>query len=144
MRQLQANLLRGHFGYSVISNGATHVRIISKAFPWSIEIMPKSPSGMPTTVTLANFWDALFAGLHEPLEDSEWGLAVLDKKLMETIEQGAKARKDAHGDTKFRRIDWLGDQVLIRGLEKDEEFIKLRLFPGAQPCAETWILKLDS
>ncbi|KAG0701284.1 hypothetical protein DFH29DRAFT_806464 [Suillus ampliporus] len=116
-----------------------NVHIISKAFPWSIDI--RAPAG--SVVTCGAIFDALHAMLQEPIADSEWGIVALDKSRREAIEKAAKARqdKDKDKDKKLKRVDWLGDTPMFKGLEKDEEFEKKRLLPGSTGVAETWVVR---
>lgn len=118
---------------------ASHIRLISQAFPWTIEV--KSTQG---SVTCELIWDAIHFGLQEPLADSEWGIAVMDRDRRETILNAARKREDKDKDSRLKRIDWLGDTTLFRGLEQDGEFDKLRLLPRGQGCPETWVVKLSS
>jgi hypothetical protein len=115
----------------------SHIRLISKAFPWTIDV--KSPQG---TVTCELIWDAIYHGLQEPLADSEWGAAVVDKERREIILKAAKAREAKDKDKRLKRIDWLGGTTVFGGLERDGDFEKLRLLPGVQTCPETWVLQL--
>ncbi|KAJ7497647.1 hypothetical protein FB451DRAFT_1212248 [Mycena latifolia] len=117
---------------------ATHVRLISKAFPWSIDIMSNTP------VTCEAVWDALYAGLQQHIADSEWGIVIGDKKLRETIEKAARRRVESDPDARLKRIDWLGGNTIFKGLDRMEEFQEQRLLPGEEPCVETWVVKLGS
>ncbi|KAJ6476014.1 hypothetical protein C8R47DRAFT_1141987 [Mycena vitilis] len=121
------------------TSSAAHVRLISKAFPWSIDVMSNTP------VTCDAVWDALYTALQQHIADSEWGMLVnTDKKLRESIEKAAKKRAEADGDTKLKRIDWLGSNTIFKGLDKMEEYTELRLLPGEDSCIETWVVKLGS
>jgi hypothetical protein len=82
--------------------------------------------------------------LQEPLADSEWGIAVVDKERREAILKAAKKREEKDHDIRLKRIDWLGDTTLFRGLEQDGEFEKMRLLPRAQSCPETWVIRLTA
>ncbi|RDB16901.1 hypothetical protein Hypma_002544 [Hypsizygus marmoreus] len=120
---------------------ASHVRLISKAFPWTIDIIPDAQA----PVTCQAVWKALYDALQEPLVDSEWGLIVGVKRLRETVEKAVKKRiEDGGMGEDKKRIDFLGDVTLFKGLERDEEFEKVRLLPGEKPCPETWVVKLAS
>jgi len=120
--------------------GVTHLRLISKAFPWTIDIISQVP------ITCEAVWDALFTGLQEFIADSEWGLIVGDKKRRAAVEKAAKKRMEAEHttDKRLKRIDYLGDDTLFKGLEQDEDYQKLRLLPGEAPCPDTWIVTLGS
>ncbi|KAJ7045879.1 hypothetical protein C8F04DRAFT_1066497 [Mycena alexandri] len=121
------------------ASSAAHVRLISKAFPWSIDIMSHSP------VTCEAVWDALYAALQQYIEDSEWGMVVnMDKKLRDSIEKAAKKRNEWDPDKKLKRVDWLGANTIFKGLDKMEEYTDQRLLPDAEPCFETWVVKLGS
>ncbi|KAJ6625824.1 hypothetical protein B0H10DRAFT_2211702 [Mycena sp. CBHHK59/15] len=120
------------------ASAAMHVRLISKAFPWSIDVMSNAP------VTCEAIWDALYAALQEHIVDSEWGIVLGDKKLRETIEKAARKRGESDGDSKLKRIDWLGGNTIFKGLDRMEEFQEARLLHGSEPCAETWVVKLSS
>lgn len=123
-----------------IAKGVTHLRLISKAFPWTIDIVSQGP------ITCEAVWDALFTGLQELIADSEWGLIVGDKKRRETVEKAAKKRCEAEGiaDKRLRRIDYLGDATFFKGLEQEDDFMKARLLPGEQGCPDTWMVKLGA
>ncbi|KAJ7346998.1 hypothetical protein DFH08DRAFT_207658 [Mycena albidolilacea] len=125
-------------GMPAIASSAAHVRLICKAFPWSIDVMSNAP------VTVEGVWDALYTALQQYIADSEWGIIIGDKKLRETVEKAAKKRGESDGDTKLKRIDWLGANTIFKGLDRMEEFTELRLLPGTEPCAETWVVKLGS
>lgn len=118
----------------------SHIRLISKAFPWTIDV--KSTNG---TITCEHIWDAIYCGLQEPLADSEWGgIVVLDKDRRESTLKAAKKREGKDKDIRLKRIDWLGDTTLFRGLEQDGDFEKTRLLPSAQGCPETWVVQLSA
>ncbi|KAH7889080.1 hypothetical protein F5I97DRAFT_786536 [Phlebopus sp. FC_14] len=120
-----------------LAQPAYELRIISKAFPWTIDV--RAPAG--SVVTCGAVFEALYSMLQEPIADSEWGIAIHDKSRKETIEKAAKARQDKDKDKKLRRIDWLGETTAFKGLEKDEDFERKRLLPGTQACPETWVVK---
>lgn len=97
-------------------------------------------------MTCEHVWNALYNALQQPLVDSEWGFIVQDSKRLEVVKNAIKKRTDgnAKADKAPKRIDYLGDTTLFRGLEKDDDFVKTRMLPGTQPCKETWIVKLIS
>ncbi|KAF7357694.1 C2H2-type domain-containing protein [Mycena venus] len=125
-------------GLFATASSAAHVRLISKAFPWSIDVMSNTP------VTVEAVWDALYAALQQHIADSEWGMIIGDKKLRESIEKAAKKRSESDGDPRLKRIDWLGSNTIFKGLDKMEEFTDLRLLPESEECNETWVVKLGS
>ena len=117
-----------------------HMRLISKSFPWQIDIVT------PTNVTCEDVWESLYAALQQPIVDSEWGFIIKDAKQKAAMEAETKKRTegDPNADKRPKRIDYLGNTTLFKGLGKDDEFIKLRLMPQSPTCAETWVIKLTS
>ncbi|KAG1848186.1 hypothetical protein C8R48DRAFT_750400 [Suillus tomentosus] len=113
------------------------ILIISKAFPWSMVI--RAPAG--SVVTCGAIFEGLHEMLHKHIEDSEWAIVALDKTRREAIEKAAKARQEKDKDKRLKRIDWLGDTPMFKGLEKDEEFQKKRHLPGSDTVAETWVVR---
>ncbi|KAJ6562017.1 hypothetical protein B0H19DRAFT_944162 [Mycena capillaripes] len=120
------------------ASSATHLRLVSKSFPWSIDIVSNSP------ITCEDVLDALYHALQQHIADSEWGVVIGDKKLRETIEQSAKTRTKSDRDKRLKRVDWLGGSTIFRGLDKIEEFQEMRLLPGTEPCIETWVVNMES
>jgi len=116
-----------------------HIRLMSKAFPWQIELVT------PVNTTCEDIWTAVYNCLQQVIEDSEWGFISQDKRIRETIEKASKKRmeRDNSADPRPRRVDYLGEATMFKGLEKDDDFAKVRLYPGHQPLAETWVIKLD-
>ncbi|KAF9467406.1 hypothetical protein BDZ94DRAFT_1305480 [Collybia nuda] len=123
-----------------LSKGVKHLRLISKSFPWTIDIVSQGP------ITCEAVWDALFTGLQEFIADSEWGFIIDDKKKREAVEKAAKKRIEGEQitDKRLRRIDYLGEGTFFKGLEQDQDYHKLRLLPAEQGCPETWIVKLGT
>lgn len=117
-----------------------HMRLISKSFPWQIDIVT------PTNVTCEDVWESLYAALQEPIVDSEWGFIIKDtthKKAMEAA-TNKRIEGDPNSDKRPKRIDYLGNTTLFKGLTKDDDFVKLRLLPHSPGCTETWVIKLTS
>ncbi len=114
------------------------MRLVSLDFPWTIDIKSTLP------ITVETIWDALHAAMQEDIMDSEWGVIVLDKKLRGTVEKAAKKRIEADkaSSKKMKRIDWLGENTCLKGLDRDEPFEKARLLPGDKDCADTWVVKM--
>ncbi|KIY53626.1 hypothetical protein FISHEDRAFT_32903, partial [Fistulina hepatica ATCC 64428] len=125
---------------SVGGAASQEVRLVCKDFPWSVEIKSNFP------ITCENIWSAIYSALREPIQDSEWGfMAMHDRKAIRRIEAAVRKRKaDSYGsDGVARRIDFLGDMVFFKGLDKDAEFAKLREMPGVKQST-TYVIKLGS
>ena len=116
------------------------MRLISKSFPWQIDIITQ------TNVTCEDVWESLYAALQQPIVDSEWGFIIRDTKQKEAMETALKKRleSESNPDKRPKRIDYLGNVTLFKGLGKDDDLVKLRLMPHSPPCAETWVIKLTS
>lgn len=123
----------------VTATQASHVRLISKDFPWSIDV---KTNGHP--VTCGNIWDALHAALQEPLADSEWGALSHDPSRAKRVQKAAKQRQTdgVDKDKILKRVDWVAEAFVFRGLEKDDEFAKRRLAYVDNECEETWLVKM--
>jgi len=117
-----------------------HMRLVSKSFPWQIDIVT------PTNVTCEDVWESLYAALQHPIVDSEWGFIIKDKSHKDALETAVKKRteSDPSADKRPKRIDYLGNATLFKGLTKDDDFVKLRLLPQSPSCPETWVIKLTS
>ena len=117
---------------------ASHVRLISKDFPWSIDI---KTGGHP--VTCEDVWNALHTALQQPLADSEWGALSYDASKAKKVQKAAKQRQsEGDKDKGLKRVDWLTDNYIFRGLERDEDFAKRRLVYVDNECEETWVVKM--
>ncbi|KAF8624619.1 hypothetical protein AX15_005774 [Amanita polypyramis BW_CC] len=126
-----------HYGLQpaiVTASPVMHLRIYSKSFPWTIDIISKQEQ----PITCRHIWEAVHDALQQELDDSEWGMIVRDKKLREATEKAAKKRMEEDKSKKLKRIDVLGEATLFKGLEKDGELEKVRLLPGTESCPETW------
>jgi hypothetical protein len=123
-----------HSGMHATAIPAHHMYLVSKAFPWSIDIL--SPS---VPLTCEAVWDALYEALQKPITDSEWGSFIRVKRIRKTVEQAARKR----GDRVLRRIDYLGESTVFRGLEKANDFQRMRLLPGTEARWETWVVKMS-
>ena len=115
------------------------MRLISKAFPWSIEIMTEA------NVTCEDVWRSLYNSLQQKIADSEWGFLIRQEGQLAKIEASVKKRLEADpkADKHPKRIDVLGDATIFRGLELDSNFAKMRLLPLSPKCDETWVVRLS-
>ncbi|KAG6375667.1 hypothetical protein JVT61DRAFT_3240 [Boletus reticuloceps] len=114
----------------VIAHPTHDIRIISKAFPWSIDI--HAPAG--SVVTCSAIFEGLYKMLQEPIADSEWGIVVTEKTKKETIEKAAKARqeKDRERDSRLKRIDWLGETTAFKGLNETRSLRRSGCYLGCR------------
>ena len=121
-----------------LATQASHIRLISKDFPWSVDI---KTTGHP--VTCDDVWNALYAALQQPLADSEWGALSHDPSNARKVQKAAKQRQsEVDKDKNLKRVDWVTDSFIFRGLEKDDDFAKRRLAYVDNECEETWVVKM--
>lgn len=96
-------------------------------------------------VTCDDVWNALYTALQEPMADSEWGFLSHDSSKAKKVQKAAKQRQSEISKDKgfgMKRVDWIADSHIFRGLEKDDEFAKRRLAYVDSECEETWLVKL--
>jgi hypothetical protein len=130
---------------------------VSKDFPWTIELTPHTGyGGAKQPVYVGDLWEAIYQILHEPVAESEWALLALgwgERRRRENIERAAdrrreraRAKGDREGakDKRILRIDWLGEETVFKGLEKDDEFAKKVLLPTQEHWDDTWVIKMGS
>lgn len=141
---------RSQSAFTADQTGArpAHVRLLCKhpAAPWSIDIKAVPYGAREVGVTCEDIWGGIYAALQAKIADSEWGFIVKDKALVETVNKSIqkRVRADPGASRHPLRIDCLGDAVLFRGMEKDEEYAKLRLMPTAEKVKETWVIRLTN
>ncbi|KIJ95737.1 hypothetical protein K443DRAFT_124744 [Laccaria amethystina LaAM-08-1] len=78
---------------------------------WTIDIDSQD------NITCEVVWDALYPALQGLIVDSEWGF------IIRVVDDGGK------GDKHYKRIDFLGDETIFGGLEKDDELEKAMVLP---------------
>jgi len=69
-------------------------------------------------------------------------IVMVDKERARKVERAAKKRQDSGGAKKLKRLDWLGDAFVFRGLEKDDEFSKRRMAYADEEISETVVVKM--
>lgn len=124
---------------SATSNGARQLRIISRDFPWTLEVSNRKQS----VITCADVFSAIYVGLSVPLTASEWTLAD-DTKKSSMIRANRNRRGGSVSLGRLRRIDWLGSRVYFKGLTKDDELGRERLLPEDELWPDTWVIKFGS
>lgn len=126
-----------------------HLRLISHDFPWTIEIDYRdyAPGSQRRVVTCGDVWHALHTALACELSSSEWAILATSSSSDQIERKRVMERVIAvrpYEEGKYpRRYDWLGRKVIFRGLAKDDDLSRKVLIPGKEPCAETWVVKLD-
>ncbi|TFK53621.1 hypothetical protein OE88DRAFT_1655833 [Heliocybe sulcata] len=114
------------------------LHLISKDFPWKFTI--KAADG--NHVTCAEVWRAIYDGLGQDIEDSEWAIiCALGDKRKDEITEAAKSRC-GEGELRLKRIDWLGKRTTFVGIEIDADFAQSRCLPGGDDGQETLVVKM--
>ncbi|KAF8658237.1 hypothetical protein AX16_002014 [Volvariella volvacea WC 439] len=121
------------------ANKATAIRLISRSFPWTIDIQS------PLPITCEGVWDAIHTALQAPIVESEWALiSAFDTKHKDLLAKIIKKREEGGEPPLLKRIDYLGDATILKGLEKDEDYSRSMLLPGGKAIPETWVVKLST
>ncbi|KAH8119052.1 hypothetical protein DFH11DRAFT_1562722 [Phellopilus nigrolimitatus] len=128
-----------------------HLRLISQDFPWVFDIDHRAAhaKGYTHYVTCGDVWKALCNGLAGQLLDAEWTLLLTSKGPIADKDNSERKRMveriiatRQHEVGRFaRRVDWLGRNVMFRGLVRNEDFARKILLPGREPCTDTYIVK---
>lgn len=139
-REYEPQQYEYHCGFAVLREPSKRLRLVCPNFPWTIEIQGEWP------VCCVHVWEALYESLQKPIKSSEWALIVHDENKKREIQRACRKRLEKHPDDNLRprRIDWLGEMTLFRGLYRDEAFEKTVLVPGKDTWAETYVIRLDS
>ena len=132
---------------SALIHPTMHMRLVAKDFPWVFELdfRARAARGAPHYVTCGDVWHALHTGLSRALTDSEWSLLVTHDQFVrrKVIERIVASRRVEEGQY-ARRIDWLGLNVVFRGLTKDESYARNVLLPGREPCPDPFVVQLSA
>jgi len=148
--QLSA-LSPGHLRASITNPAVAGIKIISKNFPWEIDV-ESDRSSAPITV------EDVITSIHEALDkhiaSSEWWIVTdeVRNRVAKQYERNCDAssgssrhrgevEKPRHRSEGVRRIDWLLDNFVMKGLEKDDAFIQKRI-PDRATRENTWSLVL--
>ncbi|TDL21426.1 hypothetical protein BD410DRAFT_789868 [Rickenella mellea] len=110
-------------GRPVLLSRASAIRIISREFPWVIDI--RRPANVP--VTCLDLLTEIHDMLAVEVEHSEWGGA--DAMKQRVIQRAHVGRTGSGTVGKILRVDWLGPKVLFLGLATDDGLVKARLLP---------------
>lgn len=138
-----------HLDAPLTSPPTSAIKVISKEFPWEIDVESADEN---TPVTIADLINAVHEALQKHITSSEWWI-VTDKVREQVTGHYVKncERSSAGNPRKYevekprekneglRRVDWLGDAVVMIGLEKDDAFAAQR-FRDKETRAITWRL----
>ena len=59
------------------------------------------------------------------------------------MQKAAKQRQsEVDKDKGLKRVDWVAENFIFRGLDKDDEFAERRLAYVNNECKETWVVKM--
>ncbi|KAH8119051.1 hypothetical protein DFH11DRAFT_1562719 [Phellopilus nigrolimitatus] len=128
---------------------ATHVRIVSREFPWVIEIETTKAPDVTHGVTCADIWNGIRQDLQKELTDADWAfmalMAARDRRANQRCEHLRAVVRRGSGEhgrhIVLRRLDWLMTKTVFVGLVKDDglHLSKCFVLPGKERCEETWV-----
>ena len=137
--------------FPLTSTASGHVVLLSKDFPWTIEIGPKNRA-----ITAQDVLYAIYDKLQEDLDDVAWTFANREtqkdinrawKRRLETCSvtpgssiSDATSKEDKDKEDKPKNVDWLLKRFMFKGLYRDDRFAKKRLPPGSAFVPETWLV----
>jgi len=135
---------------SILNPATTSIKVISKAFPWEIDVESADDN---TPVTLEDLISAVHACLDKQLTGSEWWIVTDDVRAKVSSQYSkncdassvgesrhrGEVEKPRHKNEGLRRIDWLLDNFVMKGLEKDDKFISTRI-RDPKVRESTWVL----
>jgi len=87
----------------------------------------------------------LYEQLQMPITGSEWLHIARDESVKRTI-LGAYEKRvlpKLRSSEPLRRIDYLGENTLFVGLEKNDDYADGMLMPGTKNGKETWVAKFS-
>lgn len=129
------------------------IRIVSREFPWIIDIKANPAPENEGGVTCGDIWISLYQELLKPLTDADWALltALADLGDEKTIQRlthltNITRRQVERGEQiSLRRLDWLMRKTLFIGLTKDDEsrLCQRYILPGSALVSETWVAEFQ-
>jgi len=150
-------LSQGHLKACITNPALAGIKIISKNFPWEIDVESER-QGAP--ITVEDVINTLHETLDKHIASSEWWIVTDDvrNRVAKQYERNCDAassgssrhrgdrgevEKPRHKSEGVRRVDWLLDNFIMRGLEKDDAFIQKRI-PDKSMRENTWCLVVGS
>lgn len=125
------------------TNPPKHIVVTSKNFPWVIDIR-RDTSG---PLTCKEVWKGLHEQLQKPITTADWLHIARDKALKRSVSKAYEKRVKPHARSTsppMLRIDYLGENTLFVGLEKDDAYVQGLGIPGAKHNQEVWVAKFRS
>ncbi|KAF8313468.1 hypothetical protein DL93DRAFT_2203037 [Clavulina sp. PMI_390] len=143
-------LLPDAHALAAVTNPPTaQLKIISKAFPWEIDVESEDPS---VAVTVGDVIVAIHETLHKHITNSEWWIVTEQVRDKVTAQYIKNCERSSAGNPRrfeiekpreksggLMRVDWLLADIVMRGIERDEEFINQRI-RDPETRAVTWCL----
>lgn len=117
------------------------VRLVSRDFPWTIDIHPHVRSRVPY-VTCGDILYGLYEYFWLDMDAVDWRFVLgLEEDQQKAVKDTIELRIRGNGSV-AKKIDWLVKKVLFRGLIKDDDFAQSLLPPGHQLYPYTYVVKL--
>ena len=127
MTILARGLTRTYSGeHSVCQPPARRLRLISKEFPWSIDLVKERH------IRNLDIWYAIYDSLQVFIKYDEWSIILRDVEKANRMDKASRDRLERapSEDKRMKRIDWLGSAIMFKGLYRDDEYVKNRTLPG--------------
>jgi len=135
---------------SILNPATTAIKVVSKAFPWEIDVESADDN---TPVTLEDLITAVHAALDKHITGSEWWIVTEDVRSKVSAQYSKNCDASSSGEGRhrgqlekarskkegLRRIDWLLENFVMKGLEKDDQFLSTRIRDPAIR-EKTWVL----
>jgi len=138
-----------HLDAPITSPPKNSIKVISKAFPWEIDVQSAAED---VPVTVGDLISAVHECLQKHISGSEWWIVtdlVRDKvsaQYVKNCERSSAGNSRRYEVEKPReksegllRVDWLLENIVMMGLEKDDAYAAQR-FRDKETRANTWLL----
>jgi len=153
VRPQPVSLSDAHLDAPLTSPPSNRIKVISKAFPWEIDVESADET---VPVTINDLINAVHESLQKHISGSEWWI-VTDQVREKVSAQYVKNcdRSSAGNPRRYEiekprektdgllRVDWLLDNIVMMGLERDDSYAAQR-FRDKETRSITWLLVTGS
>jgi len=146
-------LSEAHLDAPITSPPTNQIKVISRAFPWEIDVESSSDN---VPVTVADLIHAVHETLQKHITGSEWWIVTDQVREKVSAQYVKNCDRSSAGNPRryevekprdksegLRRVDWLLDHIVMTGLERDDTFAAQR-FRDKETRSITWVLVTSS
>ncbi|KAF7322050.1 hypothetical protein MKEN_00728000 [Mycena kentingensis (nom. inval.)] len=128
-----------HLDIPFCSSCPRTIRLVSRDFPWSIDVRASDPWA---AVTCQDVLRTLYEFLQAPLTDSDWGFCS-DKIRRRMLRAWKRRHARILDPGPLRRVDLLGGACKLQGFYRDEQFSRQRMFLRREERerVDVWVVK---